>query len=172
MLHYANSEMVKGLVDNILLNAYARLDLSEMASMQTLSFRLGWLQAMQRDRMFRGYFIFPSGYEFDQEVRNWNVGIHNKIFYGDNMMPYYSDTDKGGNVYGPNLYFGDPFYQVREDGVLEAGLYDRLEVYYEPKIGDFLYLRVSALFHFNGMKYSGCQQMVGLRFDLNKLLNK
>lgn len=33
-------------------------------------------------------------------------------------------------------------------------------------------IRVSALFHFNGTRYSGCQQMVGLRFNLNELLKR
>lgn len=172
MLHYANSDKAKGLVDNILLNPYARFDLSGNVGLQKLSFRLGWLQAMQRDRRFLGYFVFPSGCEFEQEVRNWNVGIHNKIFYGSDMMPYYEDADAAGLTYGADLYLGDPFYRVHDDGSVGRGLYDRLEVYYEPELGDFLHLRVSALFHFNGMRYSGCQQMVGLYFDLNKLIKR
>ena len=166
MLHYANSSRVRGLVDNILLNPYARFDFGEGAGLQALSFRLGWLQAMQRDREFVGAFVFPFGGEFDQEVRNWNVGIHNKMFFGYDMMPYYFNTDKGGLTYGPDLYYGDPFYRVHDDGKSGAGFYDRLEVYYEPRIAKFVSLKVSALFHFHGTRYSGCQQMVGLKFSL------
>ena len=170
MLHYANSVQAKGLVDNILLNPYACFELAEYTGLQKLSFRLGWLQAIQRDRAYEGSFVYPFGGEFDQEVRNWNVGIHNKMFYGTDMMPYYNNFDNAGLMYGAQLYFGDPFYRVHDDGATGAGFYDRLEVYYEPKLSDWLDLRVSAVFHFNGTRYSGCQQVIGLRFDLHELL--
>ena len=171
MLHYANSSRAKGLVDNILLNPYARFDLTEYAGIQKLSLRLGWLQAMQRDRVYVGEFVFPFGAEFDQEVRHWNVGVHNKMFCGTDMMPYYNGMDNVGLKYGTQVYFGDPFYRMRGDGSSRVGFYDRLEVYYEPELADWLDLRVSAMFHFNGSRYSGCQQVVGLRFDLHELLH-
>ena len=167
MLHYANSTQAKGLVDNFLLNPYARFDFGDMAGMQCLSFRLGWLQAIQRDRIYVGRFITPFGGEFDQEIRNWNVGIHNRMYYGHNLMPYYDGVDNAGVKYGPNVYLGDPFWRVHSDGNAGTGLYDRLEVYYEPRLGDILSLRVAALFHFHGFIYSGCQQVVSLRFNLH-----
>lgn len=172
MLHYANSQKVKGLVDNILLNPYVCFELGEGIGLQTLSFRLGWLQAMQRDRKHVGAFIFPFGGEFDQHVRNWNVGIHNRMFFGYDMMPYYNVVDDGGFKYGTDLYYGDPFYRVHDEGKTGFGFYDRLEVYYEPQIADFLSLKVSALFHFNGMRYSGCQQMVGFKFNLEGCIRR
>jgi hypothetical protein len=172
MLHYANSQQVKGLVDNFLVNPYACFEIGQYTGMQEFSFRLGWLQAMQRDRKHVGAFVFPFGGEFDQHVRNWNVGIHNRMFFGHDMMPYYNNVDEGGFKYGPDLYFGDPFYRVHDNGKTGAGFYDRLEVYYEPQIADFLSLKVSALFHFNGSRYSGCQQMVGLKFNLERCLNR
>ena len=172
MLHYANSDKAKGLVDNILLNPYALFEFGDRLGMQALSFRLGWLQAVQRNRRHVGTFIFPYGGEFDQEIRNWNVGIHNRMFFGYDMMPYYANVDDAGLKYGSQLYFGDPFYRIHDDGSTGAGFYDRLEVYYEPEISDFLSLKVSALFHFNGMRYSGCQQMIGIRFNLEELLHR
>lgn len=172
MLHYANSDKAKGLVDNILLNPYALFEFGDRLGMQALSFRLGWLQAMQRNRRHVGTFIFPYGGEFDQEIRNWNVGIHNRMFFGYDMMPYYANVDDAGLKYGSQLYFGDPFYRIHDDGSTGAGFYDRLEVYYEPEISDFLSLKVSALFHFNGMRYSGCQQVIGIRFNLEELLHR
>ena len=159
-------------MDNILLNPYARFDFSENTGLQSLVFRLGWLQAAQRDRMRVGAFIFPFGGEFDQEIRNWDVGIHNRMFFGHDMMPYYRNVDNAGLKYGPDLYYGDPFYRVHDDGSTGAGFYDRLEVYYEPKLAECLSLRLSAIFHFNGARYSGCQQMIGLQFNLNELLPK
>jgi hypothetical protein len=92
------------------------------------------------------------------------------MFYGTDMMPYYNNFDNAGLMYGAQLYFGDPFYRVHDDGATGAGFYDRLEVYYEPKLSNWLDLRVSAVFHFNGTRYSGCQQVIGLRFDLHELL--
>ena len=83
-------------------------------------------------------------------------------FYGTNMMPYYNFHDEGGIKYGSNLYFGDPFYRIHDDGNNGAGLYDRLEICYEPRIGKHLQLRVAAIFHFHNFHYSGCQQMVGV----------
>lgn len=168
MLHFANSSRSKGLVDNILANVYARFDLADYVDLQRLSLRLGWLQAMQRDREYDGIFVYPGGVEFDQEVRNWNVGIHNRIFYGTDMMPYYNNYDNAGLKYGTDLYYGDPFYRIHDDGGNGPGLYDRFEVYYEPSIGKYIKLRVAALFHFHGMKYSGCQQMISVRFNLSR----
>lgn len=173
MLHYANSGIAKGLVDNILVNPYVRFDIGKQAALQKLSLRVGWLQAMQRDREYSGgVFVFPYGVEFDQEVRNWNVGILNKVFYGADMMPYYNNYDNAGLKYGSDLYYGDPFYRIHDDGCKGAGLYDRLELYYEPSIGDFLKIRVSALFHFHNHGYSGCQQMVSLRFNLHSAISR
>lgn len=171
MLHYANSTQAKGLVDNFLLDAYADFDFSEKTGLQNLSFKLGWLQAAQRDREYVGRFVTPYGVEFDQHVRNWNVGVYNKAFFGYDLMPYYNTVDNAGVKYGGNLYFGDLFYRIHDDARKDAGLYDRLEVYYEPSFGKYLTLRVSAVFHFNDFSYSGCQQVVSLRFNLHELMS-
>ena len=163
MYHFANSRQVKGLVDNILVNPYARLDFGDMVNMQTLSLTLGWLQAMQNNRKHVGKYVFPCGGHFDLEVRKWNVAVKNTIFYGTDMMPYYNSHDEGGIKYGNTLYLGDPFYRVFDNMTTSrTGLYDRLEVCYEPVIWNRLDLRVAAVFHFNDFHYSGCQQIVGL----------
>ena len=94
------------------------------------------------------------------------------MFYGQDMMPYYNNYDNAGLKYGTDLYYGDPFYRIHDDGRTGMGLYDRLEVYYEPKICDFLKLRISALFHFHDFAYSGCQQMISVCFDMSKLLSR
>lgn len=164
MYHFANSTQVKGLVDNILVNPYARFDLSGKVDFQTLSLTIGWLQAMQHDRKHVGHYVFPSGGHFDVEVRKWNVALKNMMFYGTDMMPYYNNMDEGGIKYGNNLYLGDPFYRVHDKMTTSrTGLYDRLEVCYEPVIWDRLFLKVAAVFHFNDFRYSGCQQIVGLK---------
>lgn len=169
MYHFAGSTKARGVVDNILLNPYVKFDLGRQMGLQMFEMRLGWLQAMQHDREFVGHYVFPGGGEFDLDVRNWNVGIHNRLFYGTDMMPYYNNVDKGGDKYGTRLYMGDPFYRIHDDGIDGPGLYDRLDLYWEPKLGNMLSLRVSARFHFHDSSYSGCQQIVGLRFNLEEM---
>lgn len=169
MYHFAGSTKARGVVDNILLNPYVKFDLGRQMGLQMFEMRLGWLQAMQHDREFVGHYVFPGGGEFDLDVRNWNVGIHNRLFYGTDMMLYYNNVDKGGDKYGTRLYMGDPFYRIHDDGMDGPGLYDRLDLYWEPKLGNMLSLRVSARFHFHDSSYSGCQQIVGLRFNLEEM---
>ncbi len=172
MLHFAGSGKARGVVDNILLNPYARFDFGQMMSLQEFSVRIGYLQAMQHDRVFVGHYVFPRGGELDLTIRKWNVGISNKLFYGTSMMPYYNSTDAGGDKYGSRLYLGDPFYRIHETYSSKPGLYDRLEVFYEPHIGRYLAIRIGARFHFHGSRYTGCQQTLSLLFNLNSLLNK
>lgn len=163
MYHFANSWNVKGLVDNILVNPYARLDFAYLTDFQKLSLSIGYLQALQNNRRHVGHYVYPGGFHAELEIRKWNVAIKNMTYYGSDLMPYYNYSDAGGTKYGSNLYFGDPFYRVHDDLTTGPGLYDRFEVCYEPSIGRFLKIRVAALFHFHGFHYSGCQQMVGLK---------
>lgn len=166
MYHFAGSQKARGVVDNILMNPYLKFDFGKPMNMQEFSLRLGWLQAMQHDRVFVGHYVFPCGGEFDLNMRKWNVGVHNRMFYGTDMMPYYNSTDAGGDKYGSRLYMGDPFYRINDLGQTGPRLYDRLDVYYEPYMGRHLAIRVGARFHFHGFSYSGCQQMVSVRFSL------
>ena len=167
LYHLAGCEEVTGVVDNILLDPYVGLDFSGMAGIQELGFSLGWLQSFQNDRRNIGKYVFPHGGELVLNLKNWNAGIENRLFYGTDMMPYYNRTDAAGAKYGNLLYFGDPFFRVSEEhGGL--GFYDRLDVFYEPRIAAFLTLRVCATLHFNE-GFSGWQQTVALRFDLSAL---
>ena len=87
-------------------------------------------------------------------------------------MPMYNIKDAIGQKYGNNIYFGDPFYRLNDDGTFGSGFYNRAEAYYDLNINDFLKMRVTAAFHITHMKYAGCQQMVRLVFDLQKLMDK
>lgn len=171
LYHYAGARNVSGVVDNALLNPFAEMDFSVFAGdLQTLRLRLGWLQSMQNDRRNIGRYVFPHGGELTAEVRNWNVGLENYLFYGTGMMPYFRNEDAAGNMYGDLLYMGEPFYKVNMTGGL--GFYDRVELYYEPHISDFLTLRASAVLHFNDWGFSGWQQKVSLCFNLQSLLRR
>ena len=175
LYHFANSHKQKGVVDNILLNPYLKFDFADMIGLQRLDVRLGWLQAMQNDREHGHGYVFPSGGEFDLDVSNWNVGVRNRLFCGTDMMPFYNNKDNTGVKYGSELYMGDPFYRVYDDGNDGLGIYDRLEVYYEPDFkgsSKYITIRLAAVFHFNSQKYCGTQQMVTVRFNLQSLLSR
>lgn len=171
LYHFACSEQAAGVVDNILVNPYFKFDLGPAVPLDELSITLNWLQGAQNDRKFVGKYTFPSGFQIDTDVRKWGAGIRNRFFYGTDMMPYYNSIDESGAKYGNLLYMGDPFYRIHDDGSSGWGPYDRLEAYWEPKIGPYLSIRIAAVFHFH-KKYSGCQQMVSLKFNLDELLKK
>ena len=87
-------------------------------------------------------------------------------------MPFYNSIDDGGFKYGNSVYTGSPFYRVTPFSEGEWSLYDRLEVFYEPHIADFLNLRLSIVAHFpDGFRYAGMQQKLSLVFNLDRLLN-
>ncbi len=170
LYHYASSMQVWGVVDNILLNPYIGTDLSRMAGLQSLRISLGWLQSFQNDRRNIGEYVFPGGAELLADLRNWNAGVSNRLYYGTGIMPYYDCTDAAGTKYGNSLYSGDPFWRLGQSASSDRpGIYDRLDVYYEPLIAPFLKLRVELSFHFCEKNFAGWQQVVSLKFDLGKL---
>lgn len=170
LYHFAGARNVSGVVDNALLNPYLEIDLSGNTGLQRFDFTLGWLQSFQNDRRVDKP-VFPHAGEFTVALGNWNAGFENYLLYGTDMMPFYNDTDAAGNTYGDLLYMGEPFYKVRMKGS-GPGFYDRLELYYEPDISDFLSVRASVVAHFNGWSYSGLQQVVTLKFNLSSLLDR
>jgi hypothetical protein len=171
--HYAGSRKVRGVVDNILLNPYLTVDLSRPLGMQDFRITAGWIQALQNDRKNIGTYTFPGGGELDIQVRNWNVGIRNRLYIGRDLMPLYNKLDAGGFKYGnETLYLGDPFYRVNDRGEQKVGSYDRLEFFYAPKVGNCVSISIKAILHFNELTYSGFQQMVGVKFNIQDMINR
>ena len=100
MYHFAGSANAPGVVDNILLNPYADFDFSGLVPLQMLHVSVGWLQALQNDRELVHEYVAPGGAEITAGIRNWNVGIENRLFCGQDMMPYYNAIGTGGEKYG------------------------------------------------------------------------
>lgn len=181
LYHYANSATVRGVVDNYFLEPFVQLRFGEYAGFQELSVRLSWLQRFNRDRRLGVEWDFARGSMLTLDARKWNVGVHNETYCGTSLMPYYLDRDAGGNLYGGDLYFGSPFFRVHEEAGIpwsDFGAYDRLMFYWQPHISDFLDLRLSVVFHYQGDRsgsggnfdpsFQGWQQMLSLVFNLDK----
>lgn len=184
MLHYACSELVLEVNDNILAEPYLTFDFAPLTGIQELSLKGGWIQTLQRDRVNVGHYVAPYAGELVATLQHWGAGVRNSIVVGRNLMPYSHHIDASGVPYGGNFYLGDPFYELVdpnwEDWTdvgtgntsdIRHGLYDRLEIYYAPKICAGLHLRASVFFHFHRRQYSGTNQMVSLVFDLNEMMS-
>jgi hypothetical protein len=104
---FACSEVAPNVVDNALVNPYISFDFGNMANLQKLMFRVGWLQSLQNDRFNVGKYVFPCGGEFVAEVQKWDVGIKNDLFVGVDMMPYYNTVDPAGYKYVLDLTIED-----------------------------------------------------------------
>ena len=113
-----------GVVDNVLIEPFVGVDFTRIApTMQELSLRVGWINAFQNDRAYVGDYVTPGGVQIEAHVQKWNFGIHNTLYAGDNLQPYYVAPAPGLD-YGPGLYWGEPFYRT-------DNIYDRLEIYWQ-----------------------------------------
>ncbi len=168
--HYANSAEVIGVMDDALLEPYVDWELNKPEYLDQLRFSLSWLQGFQQDRRNNSGIILPCGAQFEAYGSWKGLGIDNRFFFGSNMMPFYANTDAGGNKYGSRLYWGDPFYRIHVDGSWRhGGAYDRAEIFWKPQIGRHVSLDCSLVFHFTefkGFNFAGWQQTFSLIFDL------
>ena len=167
MMHLANSAAAPGVADNFLGEAYAEIELSGLLGLfNEFTLRAGYLQSLQRDREASSDFETPGLGEATVRISRSGFGLANSLYYGMDIMPLYGCSDTAGELYGSRLYFNDPFFRMRTDGSSAPGSYDRLEVFYAPQTGRSLHLKFSAVFHFNNLSYSGCQQLITLSYNL------
>ena len=171
MYHFANTLEYKGVVDNVLVSPFVSL----AAGRRDLrwSTKLSYIQGIHQDRInetglepaFGGLLTLNIGYK--------KLGVLNDSYYGTGQMPYYFTIDAGGNMLGPDLYAGSPFYRISDQGGSwrHSGFYDRAEIYWQPYIADFMRLRLSAVFHFTGDGFHGSQQKLSVLFDLGRAMN-
>ncbi|MBO7283497.1 MAG: hypothetical protein IIY14_02710 [Bacteroidales bacterium] len=162
LYHYASSEEVKGVVDNIWIYPYVGLDFTKWIPLQKMDLRAGWLNTFQNNRITGEGYQNPGGFQMELDIKKWGVGVDNTLYLGGNLHPLYYEVDAAGAMYGEILYLGDPYYST------DKGIYNRLELYFEPKIGNFMKLRVSSVHHYDGSGW-GWQQFVKLIIDLNNI---
>lgn len=161
--HYASSIEAPGVVDNHLLNLYVRVDASNLTGLKELSLKVGGLISYQRNRRLDDKAYDPYGLQVDLTIRNWCLGIRNSLYLGYDQQIYFHDFDVSGAMYGTDLYFGSPFYQL--------GTYDRVELFWQPQLTDYLDLKLSCNLHFGNASdgfWLGSRQVMSLVFDIER----
>ncbi|MBR5054154.1 MAG: hypothetical protein IKX07_00995 [Bacteroidales bacterium] len=140
-------------------NPYAKVDFGSKLGMQELSLKAGAIASYQLDYSIaseddetgissgeRAH--FPMGAEAVLNVRNWDLGIEDTFYYGDNQMIYCSNSYadiSSATVYSGTIYSGQTFYYTRRG---YPSWYNRLELYWQPLNGGFVSTRISAVSHF------------------------
>ncbi|MBP3357262.1 MAG: hypothetical protein J6K95_08915 [Rikenellaceae bacterium] len=152
MYHFAGSEEELGVVDNILINPFAGLDFAPRTSLEKLDISVGWLQSKQKDRRHEEKGRSPGGVQVDLHLQKWKVGLHNTLYCGKDLMPYW-------NEYGGELYAGDRFYRTGD-------LYNRTELYWHPVQRKDIDVKAGMIFHYDGRKLLN-QQLIRLSVRLD-----
>lgn len=159
MLHYAktlNEEADEGVVDNLLVNPHAGI---RFGGNFKVVFRLGYLQALQRDRHVASGWITPKGGEFYASISRWGLTLDNKIYVGENLQPLFT-------FYGEDLFEGSTFYGVTDH------VYNRTAISYSRTFfHDTLQLDASFVAHYDGVGI-GLQQVLKIGVSLEKIFSK
>ena len=171
--HASGTILVPFNVDFILANPYVKVDLSKKTGLQELFAKGGAIASYQFDhRIVEETPHFPLGAEVVLGARNWNLGIEDTFYFGDNQMVYYSASY--GDIsyaayYVSQLYHGETFYFTRRR---VPTWYNRFEAYWEPLSAGFVTARLSAVAHFITPAaeigpYTGMQAKATLLFNLD-----
>lgn len=162
MHHIAGSATERGVVDNILTYPYLeyrfnvgmRPEWRGLATSFNSFLRAGWVQTFQNDRVNEDKFLFPNGFIAEVQVGWRRFGIYETLYLGDNLMPFYARL-------GSATYLGDTFYRTEND------MYSRLEVFWNPKLGDRTSLKISSVHHYDGKTWNW-QQVATFSVALTK----
>lgn len=157
--HYAGSWEAPGVVDHGLLHPWLKLGLVSPSSDLSLNLRLGAILSYQWDRRRADKPSTPGGGEATLTLCFRSLSLENNSYFGDDLLPLYDGVDTAGHPYADNLYFGHRFY---------TGFYDRIGLFWEPRIGKRVRFRLGARAHFTSTGYMGWQQTASLRFDFGE----
>lgn len=159
--HFAGSHLVKGVVDSYLFNphiGYRKRDFF----FDSMDISAGWVQLIQRERVLIKEYVERGGFFIDVTLKKFSLGLNNTFFAGKDMMPYYYTLDQGGAMFGNELYLGERFFGTHK------GVYDRLELFWRPKVHECIDLNFSFVLHFDG-RGVGTKQIISLKIDLDQL---
>lgn len=167
MHHYACSYQAGNVVDNIWIYPHLGFSFEKLLPVvDKMDLKLGWLQSFQNDRIMNEGYKNPGGFQMEFDFRIIGIGISETFYKGSPMMPFYNRTGPDGIPYANDLYFGNLFYNS------DAGIYNRIEIYYEPQIrikslsDNHITFRISSVHHYDGSGW-GWQQKLTLKIALN-----
>jgi len=169
--HYACSydRSAKNVVDNILINPYVDFNLGYLVGFQKLLLRVGYIQALERDRAVGSGFLAPARGEILALARKWNVTVQNDFFFGGSLMALYDSMSPEGTPYATDLYMADAF--MRNYPGQTFGLFDLASVFWEPQISRKLKLCFRWNVYFCGnatglLSYAGSHQVISIKYTL------
>lgn len=166
LFHFAMSQTVDNVSDNLLLNPYAGWQFSAYFDFDV---RANLLFAPQRGRSLDHRWRKPCGGQLDIAIRRWGVKLENNLYLGANLQPLrYAVADPAtGLTYGTDgLYAGDSFYATTEH------LYNRTWLGYERRFfHDTVGVEAGIALHYDGVGL-GTQQVVKLSVNFEKLFGR
>ena len=167
-LSFGPSDKLNNTVYNV--QGYAYVKWVPKTVLQKLSLSAGWVQGFQKDMAVADEKFLPGGVMSIQEFGHWGFGVHNTLYFGQDLMPLYAHNYNKVR-YGSDLFFGKMFYHTQISGY---SLYDRVELYWEPRIAEWVSVRVAAVAHLGNPTdqfgfFRGWQQVVSVKFDLEPL---
>lgn len=171
VFHFAGSEQIAGsVVDNIIVNPYIGTQFNAFFDFDV---KLHAILTMQRDRAVEDSMHYPGGAMLDVRMSKWGLYLHEQIYTGKNLMPYYysapnPDFPMG---YGAALYSGSTLFGTMPywgwDGSSSYTMFDTRIGYAKSFFNDTVKLNAFFAIQSNGDKY-GTRQMVELQVNLFK----
>ncbi len=158
MLHYAKTLEEKpdeGVVDNLLVNPHLGLRLKGNWLFEA---RVGYLQALQRDRVTDSGWITPKGGELHLSLARWGLELSNRLYFGENLLPLFGR-------YGEELYEASTFYGTTKK------IYNRAALSYgRTFFKDTLLVEAQFVAHYDGVGV-GLQQLLKIGVNFEKVFS-
>ncbi len=166
--HLANSTGGDfGVVDHLAVNPWIGASFEKLGlPLELLTLQVGWFQTLDRDRagtdpVLGSEWLMPGGVTIEAAIQKWRVGIRNRLYLGDPLMPL--RRAEGVSQYASKIYRGDPFYSA----IADTRVYNYTYIYWLPRLGEYVNLEVSAGLHTDGKKV-GFQQTLGVSVALDE----
>lgn len=158
--HYARTSAPaddEGVVDNILVNPFGGMCFHALFD---FDIRLGYLQALQRDRVAANGWKMPKGGMLSLRMDWKGLWLSNELYAGENLMPLF-------DRYGGALYRGNVFFRTDD-----SRIYNRTGLGYSRRFfNDTLGVHAVIWFDCHGSG-TGTSQQLEVDIRLQKLLSR
>jgi len=144
--HHAASDVVSGVHENALSQLALGLDLTRNTALDTLTFQVGYVVGLTRDRNRSMHVSIGNGVVGEVQAAWKGFGLLSTWYVGGGLMPDYAQ-------WGNSAYWGDPFYR--------GTLYGRTDVTYDFFKLKPLVLRLKVSHHYSENNHYFEQLLVG-----------